>query len=183
MSIIILAAHEAKIAHAGQRRKHVDEEYIMHCMRVAGRVSLLPDTDEFMVATGWLHDTFEDCQYPHTRMLELFGPEVCSQVMALTNPSKEFPHYDRATKKAMDREHLRTQPVYIRQIKMCDRIDNLWSAFNGPIDWAKTYLEESKLLAEAIVDPHDPAMHTLNDQLMDACRQLGDSIADRQPLR
>lgn len=150
-SMIIEAAEFAMLAHAGQKRKWCDEPYIWHPMRVAGRVTMLAVCDE-QIAAAWLHDVVEDCGKTHNEIRERFGLKVEYLVLSLTNPSRQHPHLPRAERKAMDRDHIAGQSAQAKEIKLIDRIDNLRSLSGAPADSVKLYVEESRLLANAIGD-------------------------------
>src|SRR5688500_6712112 len=106
MSLILDAARYAERAHRGQVRKYTGWPYITHCARVAGAVSCWHESDDIMVAVGWLHDTIEDCGISYQAIYEVFGIEVATLVKELTNPSKEFPEWPRHKRKAIDLQHI-----------------------------------------------------------------------------
>lgn len=148
MSLILRAAAFAARVHAGQRRKYTGLPYIVHPARVAGRVGVLPDAKDEMVAAAYLHDVLEDTTTTAAE-LEQFGPQVTYYVKWLTNKSKGT-GLSRAERKQMDREHLRGAPFEVKQIKLLDRIDNLSEIDDAPTDFKKLYVEESFLLADAL---------------------------------
>src|SRR6185295_3061134 len=143
----------AAVAHDGQRRKWGGEPYIMHPMRVAGRVTLLEGASEEMVAAAWLHDVVEDCGVSIESLREQFGSIVARYVAELTSASKAAPYVDlsREDRKEVDRAALAKACDESKRIKLCDRLDNV-SGLPGCTDkkWASLYLDESSLLLEAI---------------------------------
>lgn len=151
MNAILKAARYARDAHAHQKRKYTDEPYIIHPMRVAGRVMLLPDATEEMVVAAWLHDVIEDCGKTEADLAAQFGERVAGFVASLTNPSASQKHLPRAERKAIDREHLSRQCREVVLIKLCDRIDNVLDLARCPdANFLQKYGEESKALAEAL---------------------------------
>jgi len=168
MNQIIKAAHFARDAHQHQKRKYTDEPYISHPARVAGRVTLLDDTTEAMIAAAWLHDVVEDCGVEEQRILDEFGLPVADLVVQLTKPSKQYPHLLRTERERIDCEYLATVPDSAKRIKMCDRIDNLNDMVGAPSRFKALYVGESRRLAQSISD----ADKELATELLLACDRL-----------
>lgn len=174
MSLIIKAAQFAAKAHAGQARKYNGTPYILHPMRVAGRVTLLPDTNERHIAAAWLHDVVEDCGVTPEQLTAEFDPLVASLVMQLTNPSIGSP-LRRAERKVMDREHVGAASTTAKRIKLLDRIDNCNEMTSEDGKFIELYARESHDLLQAIGD----ADEALSEEL----RQSIDSLLSRSPTR
>lgn len=155
-SLIIRAARFAKTAHAGQKRKFVDDPYIVHPARVAGRVAIHPLADDAMVAAAFLHDVVEDTPCTLDRIEREFGPRVASLVGQLTKP-EALDGATRAEKKGREIEHNAAMSRDAKIIKMLDRIDNLHDVRDAPADFAELYRRESHALAAAIGDA-DPEL-------------------------
>ena len=151
MSAILKAAQFAREAHKNQRRKYSGRPYIEHPGRVAARVAIHPCATETMVIAAWLHDVVEDTGVELTEISDLFGAEVAALVGELTNPSKGS-SAPRRERKAQDRDQLAQASREAKIIKLLDRIDNLNELAGAPSEFASTYSEESRLLAEAIGD-------------------------------
>lgn len=173
MSLIINAAHYARNAHKFQRRKYTGDPYILHCGRVAARVTLLPDATGEMVAAAWLHDVIEDTTVTDQNVLDAFGLAVADLVVQLTNPSKQYPQMSRSDRKQMDRDYLSQVTIAAKQIKLYDRIDNIREMYPADDEFKHVYIEESRLLADALLDDTNS---TLCTELMGECRKLADSI-------
>lgn len=169
MSVIFAAATFANDAHAGQKRKYSGDPYILHCARVAARTMLVVP-QEWAVAAAWLHDTIEDCGVSYRTIHDKFGLEVAETVIALTNPSKKYPHLSRPGRKEMDRNHLRKQSNDVKNIKAIDRIDNLREMGDAPSDFLKMYCEESRLLADCLACG---ARGNLLVEILGECEKLG----------
>ena len=144
----------ATAAHAEQTRKYHGGPYIDHPRRVAERVAALPGATDAMVAAAWLHDVVEDCGVTLTTIEAEFGADVASIVGQLTHTSKvDYPHLNRAGRKAKDREHLAAAGREAKLIKLVDRIDNLRDlASSGDVDFSKVYAAEALLLLDALGD-------------------------------
>ncbi len=148
---ILRAAQFAHQAHKGQRRKYNGRPYIEHPARVAARVTILPGATEAMVVAAWLHDVVEDTTVELDEIADLFGVDVAGLAGELTNPSKGS-SVSRAERKAQDRKHLACVSREAQLIKLLDRIDNLSEMDGGPREFVSIYLDEFRLLVEAIGD-------------------------------
>jgi (p)ppGpp synthase/HD superfamily hydrolase len=148
---IIEAARFAREAHHGQLRKYSTDPYIVHPMRVAGRVSMYSDATEEMVVASWLHDVVEDTHVGIVEVSRRFGGIVASLVGVLTNGPYE-PGMNRKARKELDREKLSGAPWEAKIIKMYDRIDNLRDLGGAESDFKLLYYSESIALADTIGD-------------------------------
>ena len=152
MNLILAAAHLARRAHEGQKRKYTGRPYIEHPARVAGKVGLYVNVIEEMVAAAYLHDVLEDTQATYQEIVAATNQATADLVKWVTNPSKQHPNLRREERKAMDREHLRWAPWEAKIIKLTDRIDNLLEMGGAPWDFQVLYAQESIMLAEAVGD-------------------------------
>lgn len=150
MTIIIRARVFATAAHAavGQVRKYTFEPYIVHPAEVASIVMSHGGTDA-MVAAAWLHDTVEDTDVTIETIRAEFGDEVADLVGWLTDVSKPEDG-NRAVRKAIDREHSASAPAEAQTVKLADLIANTRSIMKHDVAFAKTYLEEKRLLLEVM---------------------------------
>lgn len=150
--LIIRAAKIASEAHRNQKRKYSGDPYVMHPMRVAGRVILLMSATPIEIAAAWLHDVIEDTQMTEKDLEDRGMPKaVIDYVVALTNPSSRMDKsISRKERKEKDVEHLSKQSVWTKKIKMIDRIDNLTELSFDDASFMALYCQESKVLAEAI---------------------------------
>lgn len=151
---ILLAARLAADAHKGQTRKwgHASDPYILHPMRVAGRVAIHPKATADMVAAAWLHDTFEDCDLKTLDLLDAgVGTGVVSMVLELTNP--KTPGVSRAERKKAMIRRLSVASWDARVIKLADRVDNVRETIcdsQTPKDFVELYLDESDALLRCL---------------------------------
>jgi (p)ppGpp synthase/HD superfamily hydrolase len=146
MNMVERARVFATAAHAAvkQVRKYTFEPYIVHPAEVAGIVATVPHTDE-MLAAAWLHDTVEDTGVSIVDIQVEFGNEVASLVGWLTDVSKPEDG-NRAVRKAIDREHTEAAPAGAQTVKLADLIANTRSIVKHDVAFARTYLEEKRLL-------------------------------------
>lgn len=138
-------------AHAGQVRKYTGEPYVCHPISVAALVKTAKNANEEMIAAALLHDVVEDTNTTIDDIKKEFGGIVAIFVGGLTDISKPEDG-NRATRKAIDREHLRGSLPPIQTIKLADLIDNSKSILERDADFARVYLKEKKALLEILID-------------------------------
>ena len=150
MTIVERARIFATAAHAAvaQLRKYTNEPYIVHPAEVAGIVATVEHTPE-MLAAAWLHDTVEDTGVTLETVRAEFGDEVATLVGWLTDVSRPE-QGNRAIRKAIDRAHTASAPAEAQTIKLADLISNTRSIVEHDAKFAKTYLEEKRLLLEVM---------------------------------
>ena len=158
MDIVRKAQVYAMAAHAavGQRRKYTNEPYIVHPAEVAKIVASVPGATPDMVAAAWLHDVVEDTGCTFTDVHMAFGIDIATLVGWLTDVSKPTDG-NRAHRKAIDRAHSAEAPAEAQTIKLADLISNSRSIVQHDPAFAKTYLEEKRLLLE-VMTKGDPTL-------------------------
>jgi (p)ppGpp synthase/HD superfamily hydrolase len=144
------AHHFAVTAHEGQKRKYTGEPYIKHPIAVMRLVESVPHT-EAMLCAALLHDTVEDTDAQIGTVRTLFGTEVADLVEMLSDVSKPEDG-NRAVRKAIDRTHTAKASPAAKTIKLADLIDNTKSIVAHDPKFAKVYLEEKRLLLEALTE-------------------------------
>ena len=151
MTIVEKARIFATAAHAAvaQLRKYTGEPYIVHPADVVRIVSTVEHTDE-MLAAAWLHDVVEDTGVTNEVIRAEFGDKVAELVGWLTDVSRPE-QGNRATRKAIDRAHSAMAPAEAQTIKLADLISNTRSIMAHDEKFAKTYLEEKRLLLEVMI--------------------------------
>lgn len=150
-----------KHAEVGQLRKYTGEPYINHPKAVAELVRSVPHTEE-MIAAAWLHDTVEDTNCTLDEIDNLFGFEVAALVEMLTDVSKPEDG-NRATRKAIDREHTAKASPEGKTIKLADLIDNSHSIIERDPKFAKVYLAEKALLLEVLTEGNEQLWRRAKD--------------------
>ena len=161
MDIVRKAQVYAMAAHAavGQRRKYTNEPYIVHPAEVAKIVAGVPGSTPDMVAAAWLHDVVEDTGCTYTDIHMAFGADIAALVGWLTDVSKPEDG-NRAHRKAIDRAHTAEAPAEAQTIKCADLVSNSRSIMAHDPAFAKTYLEEKRLLL-AVMTKADPGLHAM----------------------
>ena len=150
--VFAIAAHSA----VGQKRKYTGEPYFVHPAEVARIVAEVPGSTPEMVAAAWLHDTVEDTGVTLTDIHMNFGIDIATLVQWLTDVSKPEDG-NRAVRKTMDRAHSAAAPAEAQTIKLADLISNSRSIVQHDPAFAKTYLEEKRLMLE-VMTKGDPTL-------------------------
>jgi guanosine-3',5'-bis(diphosphate) 3'-pyrophosphohydrolase len=150
--VFATAAHAA----VGQVRKYTYEPYIVHPAEVASIVESVEGATFEMICAAWLHDTVEDTDVSIDVIREEFGDEVAEIVGWLTDVSKPEDG-NRAARKAIDRAHSAMAPAEAQTVKLADLISNSSSITRHDANFAKTYLEEKRMLL-AVMDKGDATL-------------------------
>lgn len=160
-NLIFRAMTFARKVHAQQERKYTGEPYFIHLAEVAAIVASTLAVDEFgfedAVATAWLHDTVEDCEVTLNEIENLFSYRVALGVSGLTDIETGA---NRAERKAKARERLAACSGWIQTIKCADLISNTSSIVKHDPTFATVYLEEKRLLLDAM-DKADPRLREM----------------------
>ena len=160
--VFAIAAHSA----VKQKRKYTGEPYYVHPAEVAGIVASVPGSTPDMVAAAWLHDVVEDTGCTFTDIHMAFGIDIATLVGWLTDVSQPQDG-NRAHRKAIDREHTARAPAEAQTIKLADLISNSKSIMAHDPAFAKTYLEEKRLMLE-VMTKGDPGL------MAEARKYIGD---------
>ena len=146
----------AMMAHMGQTRKYTGDPYITHPISVAAIVKSVPHTSE-MVEAAYLHDILEDTHIDYKTLAGTFGADVADMVDWLTDVSKPSDG-NRATRKAMDRDHLAEAPAEAQTIKLGDLIHNTETIRLYDPEFWKVYRQEKRDLLE-VMTKGDPTLY------------------------
>ena len=121
--------------HAGQRRKGLRAEpYVNHLTEVALLLAEASDgADPALVMAGLLHDTIEDTGTTRDELAAVFGNDVASLVVEVTDDTR----LDRESRKRLQVENAPKKSRRARMIKIADKIANLRSiAESPPVGWS-----------------------------------------------
>lgn len=157
----------AHVAHEGQRRKYTGTPYIGHPLAV-GRILFHHDRPKNEIIAGILHDTVEDCDVTFQNITDEFGYEIRDIVSGLTNVSKPEDG-NRATRKAIDLEHIRKACTAAHNVKCVDLFHNTQSIVAHDQNFARVYLRE-KMKVLAAIDENPNVNTGLLQMAFDACR-------------
>lgn len=150
-----IALDFAREKHAGQTRKFTKEPYIHHIVRVAGYCKLYVEGNPSIIEQiAYLHDVIEDTDVTHEDLQDLFIEEVADGVLELTNLyiKSNFPGFKRYERKRKEIDRLAQCPKMIQQIKLCDRLDNVYQINLGDEVWQSRYRNETLYMLQKFGD-------------------------------
>jgi guanosine-3',5'-bis(diphosphate) 3'-pyrophosphohydrolase len=133
LALVSLAADFAARRHAGQKRKgKAQEPYVNHLAEVAHLLaSTAGKPDPVLLAAAWLHDTVEDTETQREEIEALFGEDVASTVIEVTD-DKTLP---KARRKELQVEKTPHKSDRAKLIKLADKTSNLRSLAASPPEW------------------------------------------------
>ena len=170
-----LFLHEAMLftisVHGTQTRKYTREPYWPHCAAVAAITASVTD-DKRTIAAAWMHDVLEDTDTTFGEIEDVFGVVTANLVLQVTDVSTPADG-PRATRKALDREHLAQACGRAQTIKLADLIHNTTSIVTQDPGFAKVYLQEKRLLLQVLTKGSKDLELYAWRQLHVAERQLG----------
>jgi (p)ppGpp synthase/HD superfamily hydrolase len=124
----------AAVKHRDQRRKGQDAApYVNHPIEVAELLARVAGvTDLVVLQAAILHDTVEDTPTTPEELEALFGPDVRSVVLEVTD-DKSLP---KAERKQLQIEHAPHLSPRAKLVKLADKITNVQSISKSPpADW------------------------------------------------
>lgn len=157
----------AKNAHEGQVRKFTGNPYIGHPVEVAEILSEYSDDPE-VIAAGLLHDVVEDTDHTLDEIRELFGDRVATLVENMTDVSKPEDG-NRATRRAIDREHSSKSTPDGKLIKLCDVYANTRDILDADKKFARMYVAEKLLLIKVLATESNYELYTRVSKHLNAC--------------
>ena len=151
IGLVICAVEFAAQKHRMQRRKDSDASpYInhpialMHVLCIDGGI-----TEPAILAAAALHDTIEDTETTEEELRTMFGDEIASVVLEMTD-DKSLP---KAERKRLQIEHAQHMSREAALVKLADKICNLRDvAANPPAEWNLERRMEYFEWAKAVVD-------------------------------
>lgn len=174
-------AHEAHDS-IGQKRKYTGEPYWEHTDAVAETVASVGGTED-MICAAHLHDYSEDVtpnnpNYPIGLILDGFSTKVLQLVIELTDvyTKLEFPHLNRAERKAKECERCGTMSAEAKTIKLADILNNSASIVEHDSKFAKTYLKEVLNMLPFLIGGNSELLNKVACQTVAACSQVGVNI-------
>ncbi|HID50025.1 MAG TPA: HD domain-containing protein, partial [Chromatiales bacterium] len=124
--------------------------------------------DPETIAAAWLHDVVEDTPATLYDIEREFGPGVARLVDQLTDVSKPGDG-NRATRKALDREHLARASARAKTVKLADLAHNCEDICQHDPRFARVFLDEMAALLE-VLQEGDPELFRLASRAYDQCR-------------
>ncbi len=154
---ILAAARFAAEKHARQKRKgEAGEPYINHLIEVAELVAAAsPVLDTNLVIAAFLHDSVEDTGVTPQEIESLFGHDVASLVMEVTDDkslSKEM-------RKALQVQNAHKKTPRAQTLKLADKISNLRAILTSPPrDWSlerkRQYFDWARDVISRLTEPN-----------------------------
>lgn len=175
MDMVEKARVFATAAHAavGQKRKYTGEDYINHPIEVANILHQAGYRTDEIQAAALLHDLQEDTHITNELIQKEFGTTVATLVEGLTDVSKAEDG-NRATRKAIDREHIAKQSSMCKTIKLADIISNSKNILEHDWEFARVYLKEKMALLRVLEDGDVRLWEEAYEIVQNGLEQLGD---------
>jgi (p)ppGpp synthase/HD superfamily hydrolase len=164
--LVTRAAHFAAQRHADQRRKgRRREPYFNHLAEVAELLCEATEgEDAALVAACFLHDTIEDTPTSLDELRDLFGEDIATVVMEVTD-DKSLPKLERK------RLQIVTAPMKsprAKLLKLADATSNVRAlAVDPPADWDADRVLDYIAWAEQVIG-HCRGLNSILEQAFDA---------------
>ena len=150
IGILLKALRFAAEKHSRQRRKDPQQTpYINHPVLVAELLwNVGKEEDVPLIVAALLHDTIEDTQTSPEEIESLFGPEVLSLVLEVTD-DKNLPKVER---KRLQVETAPHKSLRAKRLKLADKISNISDiGLATPKDWTMKRKREYLDWAEKVI--------------------------------
>jgi GTP diphosphokinase / guanosine-3',5'-bis(diphosphate) 3'-diphosphatase len=172
-SLFLQALQFAAAKHQEQKRKDGVIPYINHPIEVT---RMLWETggvrDITTLLAALLHDTIEDTKTSPVEIRDAFGEEVLALVLEVTD-DRSLP---KAERKRLQVEHAPHKSLRARQIKLADKINNIYTITNfPPKDWTAQRKREYLDWSEQVVDGlrgHNPGLEAAYDAALAQARAV-----------
>jgi len=148
------------------RRKYTSQPYEVHLKAVARLVASATDDPE-AIAAAWLHDVIEDTPATRWDVQVEFGEAVAALVSELTDVSRPSDG-NRATRRAIDREHLERASSRAKTVKLADLIDNSRDICRHDPRFARVFLREMEQLLGVLTEG-DPGLYGRAVKAWESC--------------
>ena len=176
VGLILKAIRFSAEKHSEQRRKDSKASpYINHPIQVAETLWSVGDVrDVNLLMAAVLHDTIEDTDTTAEEIRNLFGEDVLSLVLEVTD-DKSLP---KQTRKQLQVEHAPHKSPRAKLLKLSDKINNVHDIVGSPpSDWTMERKREYLLWTEKVVAglrSSNPKMESRFDEVLkEGKRSLG----------
>lgn len=150
----IKSALEYAIRMHQNQYRHDGSEYINHPIRVANYVRKFKDSNniEDLYISALLHDVIEDTEATYYDIVRLFGPQIASIVLELTN--------DDDLKKEIGKTKyleikMKNMSSWALVIKLCDRLDNVSDLMASNEPFRNKYLSETMEIINFVLEKRE----------------------------
>lgn len=137
--------------HKGQKRKFKGEPYYSHLEKV---FKIVKENEKLktkeILAAAYLHDTLEDTNTTEKEIKENFGDLTLNLVKELTINKKEARIIGKKEYLANKLSDPNKISDFALSIKLADRLDNVSDLQEGPLDFKKRYIEETKHIIKTL---------------------------------
>lgn len=178
--ILLKALNFAATKHRHQRRKDAHAlPYINHPIQVAEILWVVGTVrDCRLIAAALLHDTLEDTETTDAEIKQLFGEEILTIVLEVTD-DKSLPKVER---KRLQVEHAPSLSLAAKQLKLADKICNIADIIESPPkhwNWQRRwdYLTWSEQVIAGLRGVN-PALEQHFDHLLAEARRVLNAQAD-----
>ncbi|MEE8059969.1 MAG: HD domain-containing protein [Pseudomonadales bacterium] len=157
MDVTSRAKRFARLAHSSINhvRKYSGQRYTVHTEEVA-RLVAATGVDDATVAAALLHDVIEDKGVTETTLRPIFGDDITSLVLEVTNISRSEDG-NRQYRKALDLAHIANASNRGQSIKAADIIENTCDLLNNDPAFSLVYFPE-KLAQLGVLNEANPAL-------------------------
>jgi hypothetical protein len=161
-----------------QLRKYSQQPYDVH-LRAVARLVASVSPDEPLIAAAWLHDTVEDTPATFEDIEREFGAEVAELVKQLTDISKPGDG-NRATRKAIDRQHLAGASPGAKTVKLADLIDNCEDICRHDSRFGSLFLLEMQSLLEVLTEGDKKLYWKAVETVMNCSKKINQETAPQE---
>lgn len=125
---------------------------------------------DLAIKCAMLHDTIEDTEMKYEKVIDLFGNQVASGVLALTKDDK----IEDSSEKMLDSlRRIKQHPVEVWAVKMADRISNLQEPpFYWNDDKKLKYIAEAEIIYNELKDGNEYLANRLKIKIKEYNRFL-----------
>src|SRR5947209_4797628 len=149
-ALLLEAVAFAAEKHRHQRRKDAHASpYINHPIELAILLQREGVTDPVTLCAALLHDTIEDTETTARELRRMFGDEIASVVLEVTDDK----HLPKQRRKQLQIDHAHTLSKRARAVKLADKICNLQDVVrSAPNGWTLGRRQEYLEWAKAVID-------------------------------
>lgn len=149
-ALLLEAVAFAAEKHRHQRRKDAHASpYINHPIELAILLQRQGVADPVTLCAALLHDTIEDTETTADELREVFGDEIASVVLEVTDDK----HLPKQQRKQLQIDHAHTLSKRARAVKLADKICNLQDVVrSAPSGWTLARRQEYLEWAKAVID-------------------------------
>jgi (p)ppGpp synthase/HD superfamily hydrolase len=138
----------AKEAHEGQKRSFTGGPYFVHPDQTADILSEIVPNDNELIASGYLHDTVEDCDDVELNDIEdQFGFRIAFLVDEVTNDEKEVEQKGKADYMVEKVQKIHDDAL---TLKLADRLSNVSNLEATSESFQNRYSSETERMISAL---------------------------------